>query len=405
MPSMIAWLDASREDQRRMREIVNLFTQSESRDELGIGQVRDAFSDSLFPGTSTLHTRARYLLFVPWCFVAAAAKGGIAARGERRVEDNERALIAGLTDLGATDGLIGRLAGVAVKTLPSTVYWGALRQYGIVQVTEPLDALGFPVTSDPDQEELAERVIGAWSPTLPPIPPGFPRHPETGFELSRAEARWLQERMLGGTEGSLLHHLASDGNRPQPNSNAPWDDPICRTPVPEVKGILEHARLFSLAVHGASFLYNLMVAERYVAAGHTKIEKPVERYRDRLQEWAQECEENDMQLAAWDRGAFWDVILAVNPQVRPGTRRFLGTWFDRVCSLDLRHAADDDALRELIDRRERAQKGSQSRLTNDRLLAAWSGQSGTRRLTYRWDQANRIIQDLHDGLEAASAAT
>ena len=129
MPSAIAWLDASREDQRRMREIVNIFAQSESRDELGIGQVRDALSDSLFPGTSTLHTRARYLLFVPWCFVAAAAKGGTAARGERRVEDNERALIAGLTDLGATDGLIGRLAGVAVKTLPSALYWGALRQY------------------------------------------------------------------------------------------------------------------------------------------------------------------------------------------------------------------------------------------------------------------------------------
>src|ERR1019366_7049037 len=121
MPSMIAWLDSSREDQRRMREIVNLFTQSESRDELGIGQVRDAFSDCLFPGTSTLHTRARYLLFVPWCFVAAAAKGVTAARGERRVEDNERALIAGLRDLGATDGLIGRVAGVAVKTAPATV--------------------------------------------------------------------------------------------------------------------------------------------------------------------------------------------------------------------------------------------------------------------------------------------
>ena len=405
MPSMIAWLDASREDQRRMREIVNLFTQSESRDELGIGQVRDVFSDSLFPGTSTLHTRARYLLFVPWCFVAAAAKGGTVARGERRVEDNERALIAGLIDLGATDGLIGRLAGVAVKTLPSAVYWGALRQYGIVRVAEPLDALGLPVSLDPDQEELAERVHGAWSPTLPAVPAGFPRHPETGFELSRKEAGWLQERMLGGTEGSLLHHLVSDGNRPQPNSDAPWHDPICHTSAPEVRSILEHARLFSLAVQGASFLYNLMIAERYVEAGHTKIESPVERYRDRLQEWAQECEENDRQLAAWDRSAFWDVILAVNPQVRPVTRRFLSTWFDRVCSLDLRQAADDDALRQLIDCRERAQKGSQSRLTNDRLLAAWSGQSGTRRLTYRWDQANRIIQDLHDGLGTASAAT
>ena len=136
--------------------------------------MRDAFSDCLFPGTSTLHTRARYLLFVPWCFVAAAAKGGTAARGERRIEDNERALIAGLTDLGATDGLIGRVAGVAVKTLPSALYWGALRQYAIMQVAERLDALGCRVSPDPDQEELAERALGAWCPTLPPVPAGFP---------------------------------------------------------------------------------------------------------------------------------------------------------------------------------------------------------------------------------------
>ncbi len=405
MPSMIAWLDASREDQRRMREIVNLFTQSESRDELGIGQVRDAFSDSLFPGTSTLHTRARYLLFVPWCFVAAAAKGGTAAGGEQRAEDNERALIAGLRDLGATDGLIGRVAGVAVKTLPSTLYWGALRQYAIVQVAEPLDALGRRISPDPDQEELAERVLGAWSPTLPPVPAGFPRHPETGFELSRAEAGWLQERMLGGTEGSLLHHLASDGHRPQANSDAPWNDAVCHTSAPEMRRTLEHARLFSLAAHGASYLYNLLIAERYVKAGHTRIETPVERYRDLLQEWAQECEKNDRELSAWDRSAFWDLILAVNPQVRPVTRAFLSAWFGRVCNLEIHRAADDEALRQLIARRERTQKGSQSRLTNDRLLASWSGQSGTRRLTYRWDQVNRIIQDLHDGLEAASAAT
>ena len=71
---------------------------------------------------------------MPWCFIKAAANGPSGARGERRVEDNERALIAGLRELGATDGLIGRLAGVAVKTLPSTLYWGALRQYGILRV-------------------------------------------------------------------------------------------------------------------------------------------------------------------------------------------------------------------------------------------------------------------------------
>lgn len=172
-----------------------------------------------------------------------------------------------------------------------------------------------------------------------------------------------------------------------------------------MKRILEHARLFSLAVHGASLLYNLMIAERYVKAGHTRIENPVGRYRDLLQEWAQECEANDGELSAWDRGAFWDFILAMNPQVRPVTRKFLSTWFDRVCRLEIHQAADDEALRQLVADRESAQKGSQSRLANPRLLAAWSGQSGTRRLTYRWDQANRIIQDLHDGLEAAGATS
>jgi Family of unknown function (DUF6361) len=401
---MIAWLDASREDQRRMREIVNLFSQAESRDELGLGQVRDTFSDALFPGTSTLHTRARYLLFVPWCFTDAAARSGTAARAERRAAENERALIGGLRELGATDGLIGRVAGVAVKTLPSALYWGALRQYGILRVAEPLDALGIAAPADPGQDELTDRPFSAWAPTLPPVPPGFPRHPQTGFELSRAEAGWLQERLLASTEGTLLHHLASDGHRPQRGWAAPWEDPACYTSPPQVLALLEHARLFSLAVQGAAFLYNLLIAERYEAARHTRVRNPVQHYRDRLAEWAKECQGQDGTLSGWDRRVFWHLIRELNPTVRPATHRFLDLWFDWVCRLDLDGAADDRALRGLVASRERLQKGTQSRLVNDRLLASWSGQAGTGRLTYRWAQVNRMLQDLHDGLETAHAA-
>ena len=35
-------------------------------DELGIGPIRDTIADTLFPGTSTIQTRARYFLFIPW---------------------------------------------------------------------------------------------------------------------------------------------------------------------------------------------------------------------------------------------------------------------------------------------------------------------------------------------------
>lgn len=59
MASVIASLDTSAEEQRRPREIIALLAQPDSRDELGIDQIRDAFSSTLFPGTSVIQTRAR----------------------------------------------------------------------------------------------------------------------------------------------------------------------------------------------------------------------------------------------------------------------------------------------------------------------------------------------------------
>ena len=122
MTSGLSWLDTSREDQQRIRELLKLFSDTESRDELGVGQVRDAFSDLLFPGTSVLQDRARYLLIVPWCYQEAQKRG---LRGDRlaaRVDRNERKVIAALLRGEDTEGMIGRRAGVGVRTLPSNIY-------------------------------------------------------------------------------------------------------------------------------------------------------------------------------------------------------------------------------------------------------------------------------------------
>lgn len=37
-------------------------------DDLGVGAVRDAIADHLFPGISTIQTRAKYFLFLAWIF-------------------------------------------------------------------------------------------------------------------------------------------------------------------------------------------------------------------------------------------------------------------------------------------------------------------------------------------------
>ena len=68
MASTFTWLDYSEVERRRMLDVIDLFGEKTTRDELGIGGVRDAFADLLFPGTTTIQATAKYFLFVPWMY-------------------------------------------------------------------------------------------------------------------------------------------------------------------------------------------------------------------------------------------------------------------------------------------------------------------------------------------------
>ena len=64
--SSLAWIDFDEAERQRAQRIMSLFQERESRDELGLGGIRDSIADHLFPGTSTIQTRLRYMLFIPW---------------------------------------------------------------------------------------------------------------------------------------------------------------------------------------------------------------------------------------------------------------------------------------------------------------------------------------------------
>lgn len=386
-----------------MRELLNLFAETESRDEIGIGQVRDAFSDLLFPGTSTLHTRAKYLLIVPWCYREAEQRHLRGGQLASRVEANERRVIKTLKDAGELDGLIGRVAGVAVKTLPSTIYWGALGQYRIRLSDEPGNGLGRQIAREAD--ELDERADGDWAATLPAVPSGFPGHIDDGLDLTAIEAAWLRDRMRLGAPDSLLAHLLREKHRPHEASWAPWDDAATEEAPAQVTQDLSHAELFSLAVHGASLLYNLLIAERYERANLTAIDEPVAAYREALDEWHDETA--DVRWVGWDRALMWETVISRNPRIATNIRlrAFVDTWLDAIASGAVTRAAQNQSLRGLVADRERSVKRAQSRLINDRLLRTWSGGSGTRRLTFRWTQVRRLLLDVHNGVEADIATS
>src|SRR5713101_4594225 len=123
MMSAFLWLDYSESERRKMLDIVDLFREHDTRDELGVGSVRDTFADLFFPGTSTIMTRARYFLLVAWIYQRLekqrVGSGQIVERA-RRVETD---LIDTIEQSDDSAGNIGTLAGTALKRLPSNIYW------------------------------------------------------------------------------------------------------------------------------------------------------------------------------------------------------------------------------------------------------------------------------------------
>src|SRR6476661_999087 len=102
------WLDGDDSQRAAMLEVVKLFEDSSTVDELGIGSVRDTFSNAFFPGTSTLHTRARYLLFVAWLVNDVARHRWPAERAHAELRSRETKLIHALLAGEEDQGVIGR---------------------------------------------------------------------------------------------------------------------------------------------------------------------------------------------------------------------------------------------------------------------------------------------------------
>lgn len=397
MPSLIAWLDASSEEQRRMRDIIRLFAERESRDELGLGQIRDAIADSLFPGTSTLLTRARYLLFVPWAFQKASGRPNPATDADRY----ERDIIHAVKDSGDYAGLLGMQAGEALKNLPSAIYWSMLRRYGILTDASLSreDALRLDGTrsSLEDVGDSSGPRFHAWSTTLPAPPEGFPKSIPDGFALQPDEAAWLRDRILSEASGTLLAHLAVE--RPTTESPAPWFDSAAIDVGGEARDLLDDARAFSALMHGAQLLYNLLLAEEYQDAGYDRLSDPREGFRERLARWSEDLPAM-VDLSTWNLEALLSrVELTRGSPININSRRFVRGWRDLLVEGGADELVDSDAARTFMAKREKQHKGAQARLGNRARLATWGGSSGSGALVYRWPQVRGILLDIHNGLE------
>jgi hypothetical protein len=399
MASTLAWLDHDATARDRTRRILALFQEKRTVDQLGLGGIRDTFADLLFPGTSTIQTRLRYFLFVPWIYrrleedQVPASQFGAAAR------ERELALVQPLLST-SDEGVFGRVAGGDLKRLPSEIYWGGLGSWGIRRfdaspgqyhraVDEIYRRRALMGQADAESAD-APAGITTWHPELPPPPADFPE--QATLDLSVEEAGFLRDRIVAEHPSSLLAWLVLHSAR----TDVPfaWDHPRAGMTQDDHRTLLRHIRTFSLAMEGAPILYNHMLS---MEAGRPALKQ---RYETQFGQWAALVTPEELDL--WSLDEFFRIARrhgdrSITPQAEEFVRRWVALVRTRLAEL-----LNAPEAHSLIRNREMMLKGARSLFRNRRALdEGYSGGLGLGRMTFRWGTVQALLNDLHTGLAAS----
>lgn len=133
----LGWIDFSKSERDQVFNILDLLGEDGLLDELGIAPIRDGFSELLFPGTSTIQTRAKYFLIIPYILKTLELNNETNDPSKLNDDLERMEIKCAKCLLGkhpGENGIIGRNAILNngwVQRPPSNIYLAGLRKYGI----------------------------------------------------------------------------------------------------------------------------------------------------------------------------------------------------------------------------------------------------------------------------------
>ncbi len=401
---LVGWFHLSDEETARARDFLRRCNGEDAVDELGFGILRDGFSDQFYPGTSTVMTQPRYLLFIPAIYrsierTLERRKGAIedVLRRSREMQDQLRAVL--VATCGRGFGVIG-ISAREPERYPSAIYWASLRALGIfrrpgVAEGEYLRSLGshYEATcSDSNNGDPVAEIAAtapAWDSNFPyfnkgePVQDALGRFVEgSGFDLLPEEAAYLADCYLqpdtkdqrgAGLEKSLLASLIE--RRRKTSFAFPWD---VKAPS-HLEQPVADAKHFSLLARGATLQYYFWLIDARRQHGWDVPDADIE-------EWfAVWWEEGRPELLDWSEDEFL-ARRASDVRLARKDATFVKDW--------LRHCRGaptagsflrDTATRDLIVERERVCKPRKARLTYPKHLETWNRKLPESKRIYQLD--------------------
>ncbi len=387
-------------------------------DELGLLSIHQAFADRLFPGTSVLHTRLRYALFVPWLMHTAAK----AANPVQKLQELEFELTGqlklGLANKAASEddtGIIGSRVyekGKPAAQPASFSYWSALATWGVLGREHTHAA---PSRESVLEELGSERKAGAavdldgqslsTGPTyfqdLPNPPAALLDDPKgVSFKLLAHEKKYLGNRLrstkapsLEGQKAreSFLAALARHTVRPLEKTDL-WDDAhVCACVPPEDAELIDLARNISALGGIVRAVYLALVEQACVARKYMNSEVHRRHLIKCCTEWGDQAKQADLRKLV-------TLGLGLEDNKLHALLKATQAWLDTPTELP------QLSVRKLYADLEYERKKGRSRLRGtpgaSQQLRRWA-RSGERastagRLHFRWPSVSRLIRDLHE---------
>jgi len=403
-PLQIGWIDFGSHDRNKILSVLSLLSTPEAVDELGIGVIRDGFADMLFPGTSTVQTRAKYFLIVPYLFLDSERelrKKSLSAReflGKLNAKEIE--LIATLKQ-GNAEGVIGGRSGEKLQRKPSNIYWNGLYTFGIfnppvrlsldsyVKVlcgtsyqTQYLAASGYERQDrENDDEDAQQGLLGAY--WQAPLPAENWRENIT-IDLTPEEAEFLRDKIIRSprSKESLMAHLLREKLFDVVDFEELAAIQKAHQLPAQLASDLAMAERFSDFIYGATIRYNIILAEG--------------KNQDANAEW------EDWLRAVRSDGLFqsYDVYepftrLGINGRNKYRTLPFLQRWKQLVLAGDVGAMDQLVIAREIeLKGKERAKLRKKETELRDEEIVVRGG-----KLQFRFRNARRLMADIRKGLE------
>jgi hypothetical protein len=403
----IGYITFNSEERQRVMKVLQLVRDQNAIDELGLGRIRDAFANEMFPGMSTLQRRAKYFAVLPSLYHEATKMN---YRNPQEVRKQIIHWEIRLTEMlingcGISDEKMTGITGSStleaakrdetkyVKYDPTYIYQNGMRLYGMIRGNVSLEKLIFDqsvlrkkyperytnldTSSDAEEQFGIKQVFVTCGEAY-----DFENGDKLPIQLTYKEAAFLKNHIetSHNSKDSLLAYLLKNEIDVKPYF----------ADFEKTKSIMDNLpehfqRQYKLALHFSNWAKYMHLRYRYLfALGNGNIE-------DKNSWEGQMKNLLDDHNEILDEQWMYEVLQYVdNLVLEPTVKQFC------MEAAILLYENKQKELDELIKKREKRIKGKRHKIDNPKYINYSMGNPST--MSFRWNEiVHQVITDIRNG--------